>query len=463
MRYWPSQFIETHLSRYLDGQLGPDESALVEKERKANADLRKMLDSLRLASERLQEASTEMDSHEEVTQRLSRFVKALPQTAQAQRRESREPIWDWFIAAPHSFRLAGLALVFVLLAVIYIPDYDSIQRVVSRQAPALLTKGQLRAELGETPAVQRRPQAASRGDRLGRREARRGYGLDDDGDGDEDEDEDESGIRLDLSDFSVGVGTRFELTELPAGGGARGEAANAEAVNSVAEGRKIVREVQMAVEVEELPKARSAVEELVEETGGLVAEYRSHERERNPSAHYRLWIPAAALDGFLNSTESLGKTLDLESRIHDISEVYFDDVTRIKNLQRQEERLQKLYEREVKKLDELLQVEQKLGQIRLEIERLQGRQRIRDRQIQYSTVELTLRQEPEEERIVESEPDDVFSPIRRTVKDSVAILLYSCSLLTTLVARVISFALFVLPWAVIAVVAIWLWRRRSRW
>ncbi len=449
MRNRLSQFIKTHLSRYLDGQLGPDESALVEKEREANADLRKTLDSLRLASERLQEASTEMDSHEEVIQRLSRFVKTLPQTVQPQPGESRKPIWDWVIASPHSFRLAGLALVFLLLAVVYIPDYDSLQREASRQVSGLRS-GQVRAQLGERPAVQRSPQSVSRGSRSRMGAARRAYGVDDDGDEDED--------RL----ASFGTGTQFETKWPSAGVGARGEAGDANAVNSVAEGRKIVREVQMTVEVEDLPQARAAVEETVEETGGLVAEYRSHEREKNPSAYYRLWIPAAALDGFIESSESLGKTLDLESRVQDISELYFDDVTRIKNLQRQEERLQKLYEREVKKLDELLQVEQKMGQIRLEIERLQGRQRIRDRQIQYSTVDLTLRQKPEEKRIVESEPDDVFSPIRRTVKDSIAILLYSCSLLTTLVARVVSFVLFLLPWAVIAVVAIWLWRRRSR-
>ncbi len=541
MRNRLNRFIKTHLSRYLDGQLGPDESAMVEKELNAHPELQKTLDSLQRTSERLQEAHDEMNNHEETIQRLGLFVKSLPQKVRSKKAKEHKPVWGKFFAMPDSYRLAGLAFVLMVLAVIYVPNVITPQvraRATSVSSVQDQSQDMARNEVRHEATGKRRGENVAGdivshfdessadlyfgqgglgqmgrgiggmgmyGMGMGMGMGMAGMGM---GGGNKGQDVlftatdvgDKNGdgyfgfdinrqvgeyackrLAVDFSDFVAGKeegdgeridedGDSVSGKEVHSVADGRkiirtvqmADSVSGKEVHSVADGRKIIRTVQMAVEVEELPSAQNAVDKIVGDVGGLVAVFQSREKEKNPSAYYMLWIPAEALDGCIKSLESLGETENLDIRINDISETYFDTETRIKNLQNQEERLQSLYDRDVKKLDELLSVEQKMGQIRLEIEQLQGRRRIYDRQIQYSTIELRLRQKPEEVRIVESEPDDVFSPIRRTLKDSLAILLYSCSLVTTIVARVISLVLFLLPWAIITVTAIWLWRRYGR-
>ncbi|MFH1741674.1 MAG: DUF4349 domain-containing protein [bacterium] len=101
-------------------------------------------------------------------------------------------------------------------------------------------------------------------------------------------------------------------------------------------------------------------------------------------------------------------------------------------------------------LDEILQVEKEIGRTRTEIEQMEGRQRMWDRQIRLSTIQITLTQKPEKEPIAVSEPDDVLSPLRRTLRDASAIFLYSCSIIATLISWIVSSIVFLGPWLLLA-------------
>lgn len=268
----------------------------------------------------------------------------------------------------------------------------------------------------------------------------RGQGQDGDVDGDG------------VMDAQTGVITPGSATDQNVNSPQNVEKKDKEAGNPAA--RKIIRNANMQLEVKTLSDAQSAVDRIIAVEGGLVAQVTQREKENPPWAQYSLWIPAEKLDSVIEQFKKLGETQSLEVSVQDIGEQYFDQETRIKNLQRQEERLLKLYDRDTVKMEELLKVEQEIARVRTEIEQMQGRQRLWDRQIRYSTLNLNLVQKPELEPIAKSEPEDVFSPVRRAFKDAVAVILYSCSLVTTLAAWIFSFAVFVVPWA--AVVAI-LW------
>lgn len=215
------------------------------------------------------------------------------------------------------------------------------------------------------------------------------------------------------------------------------------------EGRKIIRNARMALQVQDVLATKDSIEAMVKTAKGLISNANINQDSSVPSAHLTLWIPADSLEEMIEGLNELGKALNLEVFTNDITEQYFDMETRVRNLKIQEERLLQLYEREVKKLDEILQVEKEVQRVRTEIEQLEGRKRLYDRQVALSTIEVAIIQEPEKKPIVKSEPDSVFSPIRRVWRDAGAVFLYSCSIMTGMVASVVSTVIFFLPWLVV--------------
>lgn len=215
------------------------------------------------------------------------------------------------------------------------------------------------------------------------------------------------------------------------------------------EGRKIIRNARMALQVQDVLATKDRIEEMIKTVRGLISNANINQDSSVPSARLTLWVPADVLEQVIEELNTYGKALNLEVFTNDITEQYFDMESRVRNLKIQEERLLDLYEREVKKLDEILQVEKEVQRVRTEIEQLEGRKRLWDRQVSLSTIEVAIIQEPEKKPIVKSEPDSVFSPIRRVWRDAGAVFLYSCSIMTGMVASVLSTVIFIFPWMVV--------------
>ncbi len=215
---------------------------------------------------------------------------------------------------------------------------------------------------------------------------------------------------------------------------------------NVTEGRKIIRNARMDLQVQDVLATKDSIEEMVKEIKGIVSNANINQDSQVPSARMTLWVPAEVLEDTIEELNELGKTLNLEIFTNDITEQYFDIASRMRNLIIQEQRLLKLYEREVKKLDEILQVEKEIQRVRTEIEQLQGRIRMWDRQIALSTIEISIQQAPEKKPIAQSEPYNVWSPLKRVWRDAGAVFLYSCSIMTGIAAAVISTMIFFIPW-----------------
>ena len=93
---------------------------------------------------------------------------------------------------------------------------------------------------------------------------------------------------------------------------------------------------------------------------------------------------------FLAAAESLA---ELQSSTEDTQEVtaeYYDVQVRIRNKQREEDRLLEHLENSTGKLDDILAVEKELSRVRTEVEQLQGRLRVLQDQTSLSTVTLRI-------------------------------------------------------------------------
>ncbi len=165
---------------------------------------------------------------------------------------------------------------------------------------------------------------------------------------------------------------------------------------SLPEGRKIIRTMNIAAETKTFDAAAASIEALTASLGGYVENSsRSGGSLRNGSsvvarsASYTLRIPAEKLDAF---RAGLGEGINVvreSSGVDDITDRYFDVDARLSTLKTEEERLLAMLEKATE-LEYLITLERRLSEVRYEIESYTGTLRRYDSQVAYSTVHLTL-------------------------------------------------------------------------
>jgi len=203
----------------------------------------------------------------------------------------------------------------------------------------------------------------------------------------------------------AGCGTGMKTAEQATGsaGGDAGRASNAvdqskvpgmdtalAAVGDPYQPRKVIRNAEMGLEVEELPVASRLIEERVDQLGGLVADassWGSGKGERRGEMTIR--IPSHRFAAFLLELETWGEMKNRRIFTQDVTEEYLDLESRAVNLERQEERLRQILD-QAKTVEEILRVERELERVRGEIETIKGKLRYLKDRVDYSTIRLNL-------------------------------------------------------------------------
>jgi hypothetical protein len=219
--------------------------------------------------------------------------------------------------------------------------------------------------------------------------------------------------------------------------------------------RKIIRDLEIALAVTDAGNFLRAVERLVAQSGGYVSDKRvTHEGERILGGTLTLRVPSERLDGAGEALHALGTVESETLKADDISEQYYDLAARLTNMKRLEERLLALLTQRSAQLSEIVTLESKLAEVREQIERLEGKQRLWDNQVALSTIRLTFRVPVV---TVAQEPVGFFAELGSTLKVSVTRLLR-----VGRGASVVVVAL--LPWAALALAGVLLGRwALGRW
>ena len=240
-----------------------------------------------------------------------------------------------------------------------------------------------------------------------------------------------SAVLLDQSDAELGMGT-------PAEGGE--EAAEPSAP------RKLIQNASLHLEVESCEDARRAIEAELAEVGGYVSSAKvDHFEGRSSRAVLVLRIPTAELGASLEAVAALGTVLNESLATQDITDEYFDIGARLTNARKLETRLHELLAAEAKELKDMLEVERELARVRETIERFEGRIRLWDGQVAFSTLTVTL---STRELYVAVAPRTLGSQIVHTFGDSWhALAAFGRGLLLVVVA--------VLPWLVPFALFVW--------
>ena len=171
---------------------------------------------------------------------------------------------------------------------------------------------------------------------------------------------------------------------------ARGTSVEAPAVSE----KKIIRNASMTIATQHFEDSLKALKDACEGQGGWIES--SSESANSYSglrtAYLTLRVPQDALDAYLASTDTLGRITSRSESAQDVTASYQDTQTRLNTQLALMERLQALIT-ESGDLSDLLALESQIAETQYQIDSLQSSLNRTDRQVSYSTVNITLKEE----------------------------------------------------------------------
>ena len=158
--------------------------------------------------------------------------------------------------------------------------------------------------------------------------------------------------------------------------------------------KKIIRTASMTIATQTFEDSLNALKSACEGQNGWIES--SSENVNNATglrtAYLTLRIPQSALDAYIAGTEGLGRITSRSESAQDVTESYQDTAARLETQKALMARLQALIT-ESADLSDLLELESQIADTQYQIDRLQTSLNSTDRQVSYSTVNITLKEE----------------------------------------------------------------------
>lgn len=203
------------------------------------------------------------------------------------------------------------------------------------------------------------------------------------------------------------------------GAGSNAESAADTASIPLPENRKWVITMSLTAETENLADAMGLLAEKIQESGGYVESQSvsgtAVNSGRSPSAYITVRIPAEQLDSFVEDVSGMTNVVSSSRYVEDITLRYTDTEGRVKALQTEEARLLELME-QAETMSDLLEIEGRLTEVRYQLENYTSTLRLYDNQVDYATLDLTLR---EVEKFTPPEKQGFWEKVTSGLADSI--------------------------------------------
>ncbi len=161
---------------------------------------------------------------------------------------------------------------------------------------------------------------------------------------------------------------------------------------------KIIYSADATVETTEFEQTLEKLQALVQQVGGFIesssingSNYYSQARgyAGNRSANYTVRIPSARFSELMGSLSTLGNVPYTYTYTENITARYYDVQARLTAYQTQEQRLLEMMEK-AETVSDIIVIEDRLTELRYQIESLQSTLNNWDRQVSYSTVNVSV-------------------------------------------------------------------------
>ena len=202
--------------------------------------------------------------------------------------------------------------------------------------------------------------------------------------------------RSDLyADDGISYETAMAAPAGMSGAGSNGKSAAGTASIPLPENRKWVITMSLTAETENLTDAMGLLAEKIQASGGYVESQSvsgtAVNSGRSPSAYITVRVPAEQLDSFVEDVSGMTNVVSSSRYVEDITLSYTDTEGRVKALKTEEARLLELME-QAETMSDLLEIEGRLTEVRYQLENYTSTLRLYDNQVDYATLDLTLRE-----------------------------------------------------------------------
>ena len=207
-----------------------------------------------------------------------------------------------------------------------------------------------------------------------------------------------------------------------------------EAVEGAAK-RRIIYRADVDLVVEQFDPLPDQIEATVRQYDGFVsASALTGSPGRPRSGRWTIRIPVPQFSEFLAAVRRLGEVRTITTTSDDVTAEFYDVEARIRNKQREEERLVTLLTEATGKLEEVLTVERELSRVRGEIERAQGRLRMLKDVTELTTVTVSV---SEVKDYVPEQSPSYATRVRRAFASSTAAAIATAQALSLVVVALV--------------------------
>ncbi|MBM3249526.1 MAG: DUF4349 domain-containing protein [Candidatus Omnitrophica bacterium] len=216
-------------------------------------------------------------------------------------------------------------------------------------------------------------------------------------------------------------GEQYSLAPESAVGGAqymapaKAMAKQAQAAPSV---RKLIRRAELDLEVKYCDETAKKITDLVNSYSGIIIDAQiqkaPNEAKRGQTI---LKVLPKDFDTVLLKLKELGKVNSERVTAEDVTEEYVDLEARLKNAKAVKDRLMAILQDKARTVKDILEVERELYRVGEEIERIEGRMKFLDRQVDLATITVNYY----EPKAIAPEPLNVFERFKKTVRLSIEV------------------------------------------
>ena len=157
--------------------------------------------------------------------------------------------------------------------------------------------------------------------------------------------------------------------------------------------QKLVYQANLYLQTENYDESFSALEKLVDELGGYFESQSVSNGNYYSSVSKSGWccvrIPTQNYEAFMNAVGQAWHVCNKDENISDISEQYYETQDRLETLRIKEDRLHELL-RDANNLSDIITLEDQLSNTEYQIEQLTNAMRGYDKQVDYSTINISL-------------------------------------------------------------------------
>lgn len=196
------------------------------------------------------------------------------------------------------------------------------------------------------------------------------------------------------------------------------EAAEYEADDSAKRQEKIIRTASFTIKTTEYDQDLKQLLDLTESLGGRTELFSSSGDQKSGqtrSASLTLRIPAQRLDEFLQGAGSIGNITAMSQEMQDVSDSYYDVQTRLNTQKEKMNRLQSMM-KSAEDMSDLIELESAIADTQYQIDRYMSQLKSYDGRVDYSTVNVSVRETKATEIVTLSLGQRIWSGLQSSLE-----------------------------------------------